>query len=71
VTVRLSGRKVSDVVPVGLLVPAVAAGLYLKPEPPPPPPLPPAQVKPNKPTRPAPAKPGTTRPGTRPAPRKN
>jgi hypothetical protein len=69
VTVRLSGRKVSDVVPVGLLVPAVAAGLYLKPEPPPPPPLPPAQVKPNKPTRPVPARPGAPRPGTKPAPK--
>jgi hypothetical protein len=69
VTVRLTGKKVSEVVPVGILVPAVAAGLYFQAaEPPPPPPLPPAQVKPNKPVRPVPGRPAPK--PTKPAPRK-
>jgi hypothetical protein len=69
VTVRLTGKKVSEVVPVGILVPAVAAGLYFQAaEQPPPPPLPPAQVKPNKPVRPVPGRPAPK--PTKPAPRK-
>jgi hypothetical protein len=74
VTVRLTGKKVSKVVPVGILVPAVAAGLYFQAaEPPPPPPLPPAQVKPTKPVRPVPGKPVPGKPApkpTKPQPRK-
>jgi hypothetical protein len=66
VSARLTGKKLSDVVPVAFLAPVIAAALYFQSEEKATPPAPPAKTAPRAPTRPAKPAPPPKKPAAQP-----